>query len=106
MKYNADNEEWCVVKARDELTKNHGGLEHSSSAVMPENKTDPLCPVESFCTYIEHLHPENDYMWQSPLEKINPAMPNIWYSRKHIGKNPLSTFMSDLSRQLKLKMAQ
>ena len=66
---------------------------------MPENKTDQMCPIKSFCTYIEHLNPESDYMWQYALEKINPEFPNIWYSKKHFGKNPLSTFMSDLRRK-------
>ena len=70
---------------------------------MPENKTDPMCPILFFKKYIDHLHPENDYMWQASLEKIYPANPQIWYSKKkHIGKNPFSTFMSDLSRDANL----
>ena len=69
---------------------------------MPENKTDKMCPVQSFHKYISHLNPNSDYMWQYPLEKINPEHPDVWYSRKHVGKNPLATFMSDLSRDAKL----
>ena len=88
LKYNGDNEEWCVVKEVDELTKNHRELETSTSGVIPENKTDPLCPVQSFHTYIEHLNLDSDYMWQYPLEKINPEQPNVWYSKKHLGRTP------------------
>ena len=47
LKYNVDKEEWSIVKVRDELTKNHCDLKNTSSGVMPENKTDPMCPVES-----------------------------------------------------------
>ena len=102
LKYNTEQEEWVVVKVKDELTKNHRKLEHIVSGVMPENKTDPMCPVQSYKTYIEHLNPENEYMWQYPLLKINPENPEVWYTKQHLGKNPLSTFMSDLSKLAKL----
>ena len=77
MKYSTEHEEWLVVKVKDELTKNHRNIENIVSGVMPENKTNPMCPVHSFKTYIEHLHPENEYMWQAPLKKINPKYPDI-----------------------------
>ena len=47
-----------------------------------ENKTDDKCPVLSFKTYIEHLNPENPFMWQQALQKIDPEKPDIWYSKK------------------------
>ena len=97
LKYSTEHEEWIVIKVKDELTKNHRNIENIISGVMPENKTDPMCPVASFRSYLEHLHPQNEYMWQSALDKIKPEEPAIWYSKKkHIGKNPLSTFMRDL----------
>ena len=102
LRFNEELEEWYVIKVKDELTKNHQDMENIVSGIMPENKTDEMCPVASFKTYIEHLNPDNDYMWQYTLEKIDPAKPNIWYSKKHFGKNPLSTFMSDLSKDCKL----
>ena len=91
-----------MIKVKDKLTKNHQDMENIVSGIMPENKTDEMCPVASFKTYIEHLNPDNDYMWQYALEKIDPAKPNIWYSKKHFRKNPLSTFISDLSKDCKL----
>ena len=103
LKYSTKNEEWLVIKVKDELTKNHRNMENLISGVMPENKTDPMCPVASFKAYQDHLHPDNPYMWQAPLDKIDPEHPEIWFSKKkHIRKNPLSTFMSDLSRDAKL----
>ena len=102
LRYNGQKEEWFVVKVKDELTKNHRDLENLVSGVMPENKTDEMCPVKSFRTYIEHLNPQNKYMWQYPLDVIDPAHPNVWYGKQHIGKNPLASFMSDVSKQCKL----
>ena len=73
------------------------------SGVMPENKADSLCPVKSFQDYVSHLNPQNDYMWQTPLDKVNITVAQVWYGRQHIGKNPLRTFMSDLSDKCKLR---
>ena len=95
------NEEY-VVKVKDELTKNHKDIEHIVSGVMPENRTDPLCPVASFKQYLSHLNPQNNYMWQKPLDSVDINIAKIWYGRQHVGKNPLRTFMSDLSEKLKL----
>ena len=102
LKFDSQKEEWYVIKVKDELMKNHKELENIVSGVMPKNKTDPLCPVDSFRKYLSHLNPENDYMWQTPLDKVNTEMSQIWYGRQHIGKNPLRTFMSDLSEKCKL----
>ena len=102
VKFNPKNNEEFVVKIKDELTKNHKEMEQIVSGVMPENKTDPLCPVASFKKYLSHLNPQNEYMWQRPLDTVNTEIANIWYGKQHIGKNPLRTFMSDLSEKLKL----
>ena len=64
MRFNSKNEEWSVVKVKDELTKNHREAEQLVSGVMAENKTDPLCPFQSFKKYISHLNPENKFLWQ------------------------------------------
>ena len=88
LKYNTDTKELIIVKAKDEMTKNHRQMENLISS----------CPVQLFCTYMAHLHPENNYMWQYPVEEINPKCPDNWYTKKHLGKNPLATFMSYLSR--------
>ena len=97
--FNHDTEEWFVRKVKDELTKNHRSMEQIVSGIMPENKTDPLCPVKSFREYMSHLHPENKYLWQYPLQNVDPKKPDIWYGKTYIGRNPLSKFMSDVSEK-------
>ena len=99
LKYDTQSEEWYVKKVRDELTKNHRDMESIVSGIMPENKRDPLCPVQSFRKYISHLNPDNKFMWQYPLEKVDPQKLDIWFSKKKFGKNPLASFMSDVSQK-------
>ena len=66
---------------------------------MPENPDDTLCPVASFKKYQEHLNPNNDYLWQTPLEKGKlKGDKNIWYSKQHVGHNTLSKFMTEVSK--------
>ena len=38
-------------------------------------------------------------MWQTPLEKVDFKSAQVWYRKQHVGKNPLRTFMSDLSEK-------
>ena len=95
--FRQDIEEWVVVKNRDELTKNHKTAEAIVTGFMPENRDDPLCPVRSFIMYTEHLNPENDYLWQVPLRKMDPNNPDVWFGKGHIGKNPLAKFMKNIS---------
>ena len=42
-------------------------------------------------------------MWQTVnIHNIHNLDDDIWYTTGHIGKNPLSTFMSDLSKKIGL----
>ena len=94
-------EEWHIIKVKDKLTKNHWDLENIVSGVMPENKTDELCPVKSFKKYIEHLNPNYNFMWQYPLKKINQTTQMSGIQEEIFGKT-LATFMSEVSKNCKL----
>ena len=100
--FHAKSETWYVTKDKDELTKNHKDIEEQISGIMPENKDDPLCPVKSYRNYISHLNPNNNFLWQLPLQNINPANPDVWFGLQHLGKNTLGKFMSDVSLKCKL----
>ena len=91
-----------MIKIKDELTKNHRDMEALVSGIMPENKTDPMCPVKSFRKYLSHLHPENKMLWAYALENPDPVHPEIWYGKQHIGRNPLVKFMSEVSEKCNL----
>ena len=100
--FNTKTEMWYVYKDQDELNENHKDIEEKMSGFMPENRDDPLCPVKSFRKYLEHLNPENNFLWQSPLDKINLETMKIWYSKQHLRKNTLGNFMQDVSKECKL----
>ena len=91
-------------KCKDELTKNHRGMENLVSGFMCENPGDRLCPVRSYKMYLDHLEPCNSYMWQTPNTSAKPKNPEIWYTKGNIGKNPLAKFMSDISEKCNLSM--
>ena len=98
--FNSKNETWYVHKIKDELTKNHKEAENIISGLMPENKDDRLCPVASFRKYLQHIEPKNPYLWQTPLKSgKKKGDPNIWYGLQHMGKNTLSGFMKDVSKE-------
>ena len=102
LSFDTKSETWFVLKDLDELTKNHKYIDKKVSGYMPENKDDRLCPVRSFRKYIEHLHPENEFLWQRPLDRIDPRKPEIWYGKQHLGKTPLGHYMSDVSEKCAL----
>ena len=104
LKFNEKLETWYVIKDIDELSKNHKNIDKNVSGFMPENKDDRLCPVRSFQLYLSHLSPQNEFLWQTPLENIHPPSPDVWYGRQHLGKNTLGLFMTDISRECGLSM--
>ena len=78
IEFNTKNEMWFVQKIKDELTKNHQDQENIVSGFMPENKDDRLCQVASFRKHLQHLKPENPYLWQTPLKNGKKGNDNIW----------------------------
>ena len=101
--FNQQTEQWRVIKNKDELTKNHKSAENMIAGIMPENPTDPLCPVTSFRMYEEHMHPECDMLWPMPCGNVEMSTDKIWYQKnKHWGKNTLGKFMSDISKKCEL----
>ena len=104
VKHNYQYDYDYVIKIEDEATKNHRETDQPVlTNFMPENKTDTMCPVRSFKMYIEHLNPKNPFLWQTPNPNItNEEATKVWYTRQHIGKNTLGSFMSELSKNVKL----
>ena len=100
IQFDQKNESWYVTKKRDELTKNHKDIETTESGIMPENPDDKMCPVRSFRKYLDHLNPNNKFLWQKALTKIRNE--DIWFGLEHLGKNTLGKFMTELSKNCEL----
>ena len=69
--FNQSTEKWRVVKAKDELMKNHKETGELVTAVMSQIPDDPLCSVLSYNKYHGHLNPDNPFLWQVPLPNVN-----------------------------------
>lgn len=89
-----------IVKNLDELQKNHKETDNEIiSGYMPELPYNVFCPVDSFRKYMAHLHPENNWLWQTPIGKPKT---NVWYASTRVGDHPLSDFMKNLSKSAQL----
>ena len=85
-----------------EVDKNHdekrGVDETTGEGRMYDQPGSPPCPVLSYKKYIAKLHPELDALWQRPVMSFLPE-DQTWYCKMVIGKNPLSTMMSTISKR-------
>ena len=93
-----------VVKVSDELTKNHRTGEKKKDierGFMCEDKSDPtFCPVENFITYKSRLNPDNPWFFQDPKPTV--VTDGVWYTKKKLGYNRLSSFMPMISEKAEL----
>uniref|UniRef100_A0A7M5UHB0 Uncharacterized protein n=1 Tax=Clytia hemisphaerica TaxID=252671 RepID=A0A7M5UHB0_9CNID len=68
-----------IHQAKSELDKNHnindGAFDTTGEGRIYETNTED-CPVKSFVSYLDHLNPALDSLWQKPRIKINSA---VWY---------------------------
>lgn len=90
-----------VKKIQDEMQKNHSECDREIiTGFMPEIKGDKMCPVRSFEMYLSLLNLRCNSLWQRPVARCNAD--GECYCHEQVGHNPLSTFMSTLSKQCKL----
>ena len=96
------------MKIEDELTKNH--REKDSELItgfMPQllnadGTPHRLCPVQSYENYINALNEECNFLWQKVnINKFKKGQVP-YFDNVQVGKNPHSTFMSDLSEKIGL----
>lgn len=92
-----------VVKAEDEMTKNHKGNEDDiQSGFMPATPGGgKMCPVATFKWYLSLLNPDCDKLWQNPAREMYPDNPQDPKQRAFIhpmGHNTLDNFVANLSK--------
>jgi hypothetical protein len=85
----------CIVKNKDELTKNHRGndLTRVDGAIITE-QAHSKCPVKLFENYLAKLCPKNDFLWQLPLTTTTRE---TWYHRK-AGETTIKNYMKKISQ--------
>jgi hypothetical protein len=58
----------------------------------------PFCPVASFEKYLQHLNPQNEFLFQRP-KKNTTADSDVWYDNMVVGERYLGDMMKNLSKQ-------
>jgi hypothetical protein len=93
---------FCQVTG--ERDKNHD-INDSASDTNGEGRLyatgGAQCPVKSFEEYISHLHPNQDALWQRPLENIKEGA-MIWYYNAPVGEKTLGGMLAKMSTKYQL----
>ena len=92
-------------------TKNHtGGLEgsedHSDGKIFSQPGSK-RCPVEILKTYLSHLNPNIDALFQRPKNqsstKFNPKCHPVWYDACNVGHNTLDNMLRMMTERADIK---
>lgn len=70
---------------------------------MYEKVGSSMCLVASVPIYPSTLHPDNTALWQQPRDTYHCSH-EVWYTKTPLGKNTLSSMMSNISKLSKLSM--
>ena len=94
----------CVMKIKDELTKNHGVQNPNQEPQIMAATGKENCPVESFIKYYSHLNPSLEFFFQRPKQKKISQGETTWYDNMVLGEKPLLTMMKKISKIAKLSI--
>ena len=88
-------------KVNDELTKNHREDDGAEEGGIMYATGGPFCPVASFEKYLQHLNPQNEFLFQPPKKKLTPDS-DVWYDNMVVGESSLGEMMKQISKQARL----
>jgi len=96
-----------VYEVVDGLDKNHRANNQPDDSPgegrMYERPENPYCPVKTFELYLPKLNSAFSYLWQRLQATENFSHSDeVWYCNVPLVKNMLGTFMSSMSKELKL----
>ena len=96
-----------VYQVVDELDKNHSANDQPDYSPgegrMYERPESPYCPVKTFELYLSKLNPTLSWLWQRLRATVHFSHSDeVWYCNVPLGKNAQGTFMSSISKELKL----
>ena len=108
LQYDEDTQISYILKAEDEMTKNHTETTSEIITGFIPSIMDPstgqchrLCPVRSYTNYIGTLNPDCDRLWQTPM-KTSANDSSVRYTKQPIGHNTLDKFMKKMSEKCDL----
>ena len=95
-----------VYQVVDELDKNHRANDQPDDSPgegrMYERAEWPYCPVKTSEFYLSKLNPADCHARGKDREEHFSHSDEVWYCNVPLGKNTLGTFMSSISKELKL----
>ena len=59
------------------------------------------CPVVSFEKYLQHLNPENEFLFQRPKKEVSSNAED-WYDNMVVGERSLGDMMKRISKEANL----
>jgi len=82
------------------MTKNHRENDEAQEGGVMYATGGKYCPVASFEKYMEHLNPDNEYLFQRPKKTAKPD--SVWYDNMVVGERTLGDKMKNLSKEANL----
>ena len=87
-------------------TKNHtGGLDgsedHADGKIFSSHGSK-TCPVQTIKSYLFHLNPGIDSLFQRPKDessRFNPEKDKVWFERKVLGHNTLENMLKNMTQR-------
>ena len=93
----------CIIKQRDELTKNHQAKDRNEENGVIMATGGKECPVASFKLYVSKLNPKLDAFFQRPRPSQKcTAIDICWYENMVLGDRYLAEMMKNISKDAKL----
>ena len=87
-------------------TKNHtgdleGNEDHAYGKIFSSHSSK-RCPVQTIKSYLSHLNPEVEFLFQRPKAestRFNPEKDSVWFERKVLGHNKLENMLKTMSQR-------
>ena len=81
----------------DEPTNNRNLFKEESNNVIVEQPHNPRCPVSSFEISVDKIDRNCTAFFQQPKKNVHPKLDTVWYNKKVLGENTLSSMLKTIS---------
>ena len=89
-------------RERPLLAGNLDGSEDHADGNIFSSHGSKRSPVQTIKSYLSHLNPEADSLFQRPKEeslRFNPHKDSVWFEKKVLGHNTLENMLKNMSQR-------
>lgn len=93
------NQAWCFPPKFTRVVLR--GLKITQMEKIFSSPGSKRCPVETIKSYLSHLKPKIELLFQRPKAKstrFNPEEGSVWFERKVLGHNTLENMLKNMSQ--------